>query len=282
VLVGAALFEATPTEGVSFVLDLTELKRAERVAQESTQRYRDVQMRLSDANRVASIGQLSASIAHELNQPLSGIIMNATTSLSMLDADPPNLGGVRAITQRTLRDGNRASEVVQRLRAMFARKQPEKESIDLNETAREVLVLASNELRVCQVILRTEFDTDLPLVSAARVQIQQVILNLILNAADAMKLVDDRPRNLLIVTTREDANVVRLSVRDSGHGIDQQNLEKVFDAFYTTKTHGMGVGLSISRSIIESHNGRLWATPNDGPGATFSFTIPCSCESGAG
>jgi signal transduction histidine kinase len=165
---------------------------------------------------------------------------------------------------------------------MFARKQPEKESIDLNETAREVLVLASNELQVCQVILRTEFDTDLPLVSAARVQIQQVILNLILNAADAMKSVDDRSRNLLIVTTREDANGVRLSVRDSGHGIDQQNLEKVFDAFYTTKTHGMGVGLSISRSIIESHNGRLWATPNDGPGATFSFTIPCSCESGSG
>jgi PAS domain S-box-containing protein len=282
VLVGAALFEGTPTEGVSFVLDLTELKRAERVAQESTQRYREVQIRLSDANRVASIGQLSASIAHELNQPLSGIIMNATTSLSMLAADPPNLDGVRAITQRTLRDGNRASEVVQRLRAMFARKQLEKESVDLNETAREVLVLSSNELQVCHVILRTDFDTGLPPVSADRVQIQQVILNLILNAADAMKAVHDRPRNLLIVTAREEAKWVRLSVSDSGHGIDPQNLEKVFDAFYTTKTHGMGVGLSISRSIIESHKGRLWATTNDGPGATFSFSIPCGTESASG
>ena len=279
VLVRSALFEGTPTEGVSFVLDLTELKRAERAAQESAQRYRDVEIRLSDANRVASIGQLSASIAHELNQPLSGIITNATTCLSMLAADPPNLGGVRAITQRTLRDGNRASEVVQRLRAMFARKQPEKEPVDLNETAREVLVLSSNELQVRQVILRTDFDTSLPLVRADRVQIQQVILNLILNAADAMRAVDDRSRNLLIVTAREDENWVRLSVRDSGHGIDPQNLERVFDAFYTTKTHGMGVGLAISRSIIESHKGRLWGTANDGPGATFSFSIPCGTPS---
>jgi signal transduction histidine kinase len=159
---------------------------------------------------------------------------------------------------------------------MFARHQPTNESVDVNEAAREVLALTSSELQVCRVSLRTDFDTSLPPVSADRVQLQQVILNLILNAADAMRAVDDRPRNLLIVTAREEANWVRLSVSDSGHGLDPQTLAKLFDAFYTTKTHGMGVGLSISRSIIESHKGRLWATANDGPGATFSFSIPYS------
>ena len=137
-----------------------------------------------------------------------------------------------------------------------------------------MLALTSSELQVCRVILRTDFDTGLPLVSADRVQLQQVILNLILNAADAMRAVEERPRNLLIVTAREGTNRARLSVSDSGHGIDPQNLERLFDAFYTTKTHGMGVGLSISRSIIENHKGRLWATANDRPGATFSFRSP--------
>ena len=230
---------------------------------------------LTHVERVMTLGALTASIAHEVNQPLSGIIINATTCLSMLAADPPNLDGARATVQRTLHDGNRASEVIQRLRAMFARKHPANESVDLNEAAREVLALSSNELQVCRVILRTDFEADLPPVSADRIQIQQVILNLILNAADAMKAVDDRPRNLLIVTAREDANGVRLSVCDSGAGIDPQHLDKLFDAFFTTKPQGMGVGLSISRSIIESHNGRLWATANDGPGATFSLSIPC-------
>jgi signal transduction histidine kinase len=234
---------------------------------------------LIHVERVMTLGALTASIAHEVNQPLSGIITNATTCLSMLAADPPNLDGARATLQRTLRDGNRASNVIQRLRAMFARKQPETESVDLNEAAREVLALSSSELQVCRVILKSDFDMGLPLVRADRVQIQQVILNLILNAAEAMSAVDDRPRNLLIVTAREDANWVRLSVRDSGHGIDPHKLEKLFDAFFTTKTQGMGVGLSISRSIIESHQGRLWATANDGPGATFSFSIPCRSES---
>ena len=260
---------------VGAVQDVTESKLAEEA-------LNSARAELTHVERVMTLGALTASIAHEVNQPLSGIITNATTCLSMLAADPPNLDGARATTERTLRDGNRAAEVIQRLRAMFAHKRPTNESVDLNEAACEVLALSSSELQVCRVTLRTDFDSGLPLVSADRVQIQQVILNLILNAADAMSEVCDRPRNLLIVTARQDASSVQLSVRDSGPGIDPQNLGRLFDAFYTTKTHGMGVGLSISRSIIESHKGRLWATANEGPGATFSFSIPCRSESAPG
>ena len=252
---------------IGAVQDVTASKFAEEA-------LRSARAELVHAERVMTLGALTASIAHEVNQPLAGIIANATTCLSMLGADRPNLDGARATTERTLRDGNRAAAVIQRLRAMFARHEPSNESVDLNEAARDVLALTSSELQVCRVIIRTDFDTGLPLVSADRVQLQQVILNLILNAADAMRAVEEHPRNLLIVTAREGTNWVRLSVSDSGHGIDPQNLERLFDAFYTTKTQGMGVGLSISRSIIENHKGRLWATANDGSGATFSFSIP--------
>jgi len=237
---------------------------------------------LAHVTRVMTLGALTASIAHEVNQPLSGIITNASTCLRMLATDPPNLDGARATAQRTLRDGNRASEVIQRLRAMFARGQPTTEKVDLNEAAREVLTLLSSELQGSRVILRTDFDASLPAATGDRVQLQQVILNLILNAADAMRAVDDRPRVIAVATARQDGDRVRLSVRDSGVGIDPQNFEKLFEAFYTTKSHGMGVGLSISRSIIESHDGRIWASANYGPGATFSFSIPCKAESAPG
>ena len=255
-------------EYIGAVQDIT----ARRLAEEALNKAR---AELAHAARVMTLGALTASIAHEVNQPLSGIITNASTCLRMLAADPPNLDGARTTAQRTLRDGNRASEVIQRLRSLFARKQPKTELVDLNDAAREVLALSWRELQLGHVILRTEFDEGLPTVRGDRVQLQQVILNLILNAADAMRTVDDRPRDLLVATSRDDANQVRLSVCDVGVGIDPQNLEKLFDAFYTTKSHGMGVGLSISRSIIESHEGRLWASANDGPGATFSFSIPC-------
>ncbi len=178
--------------------------------------------------------------------------------------------------QRSLRDGNRAAEVVQRLRALFARKQPEAAAVDLNDAAREVIALSAGELHQHRVVVHTEFEAALPAAWGDRVQLQQVILNLILNAADAMRAVDDRPRNLLIVTECEDEKRVRLTVRDSGVGIDPQHQEKLFQAFYTTKSHGMGVGLSISRSIIESHDGRFWASANPEYGATFSFSIPAS------
>jgi PAS domain S-box-containing protein len=251
--------------------DVTERKLAE-------QALNRARTELTHVSRIMTLGALTASIAHEVNQPLSGIITNATTCLRMLAADPPNIDGARATAQRTLRDGNRASEVIQRLRTLFSHKQPKYELVDLNDAAREVLALSTSELQRGHVTLRTDFDDGLPAVNGDRVQLQQVLLNLILNAADSMREVNHRPRDLLIATAREDSNRVRLSVRDSGVGIDPQSLEKIFDAFYTTKTAGMGIGLSISRSIIQSHQGRLWATPNDGPGATFSFCIPCGSE----
>ena len=230
---------------------------------------------LAHVGRVMTLGALTASIAHEVNQPLSGIITNASTCLRMLATEPPNLEGARATAQRTIRDGKRASEVLQRLRAMFARRQPVMEPVDLNEAAREVLALTASELQGSRVILRTELGERLPAIRGDRVQLQQVMLNLILNAADAMKDIYDRPRNLLLATAREAVDRVRLSVRDSGIGLDPRTVDRLFEAFYTTKTHGMGVGLSISRSIIESHEGRLWAAANEGPGATFSFSLPC-------
>ncbi len=243
-----------------------------KVAEEALGRARS---ELAHAARVMTLGALTASIAHEVNQPLSGIITNASTCLRMLAADPPNIDGVRTVTQRTLRDGNRASEVIQRLRTLFIRKQSKIEPVDLNDAAREVLTLSSGELQIHRVILQNEFDERLPAVPGDRVQLQQVILNLVLNATDAMRGVEDRPRQLLVETALEAENRIRLSVRDSGVGVDPRNLDKLFDAFYTTKSDGMGIGLAISRSIIESHAGKLWAHANEGPGATFSFSIPC-------
>ena len=173
-----------------------------------------------------------------------------------------------------IRDGNRAADVIKRLRALFSNTGVATESVDLNEAAREVLALSSSDLQRGGVLVRAELAEKLPKVTGDRVQLQQVMLNLVLNASQAMNPVDDRPRQLVIRTARDDADRVRLTVQDAGVGLDMSNLERLFDAFYTTKSDGMGIGLSISRSIVESHRGRLWAEPNDGPGATFSFSIP--------
>jgi signal transduction histidine kinase len=216
---------------------------------------------------------LTASIAHEVNQPLSGIITNANTCLRMLAADPPNINGARETARRAIRDGNRASDVITRLRALFTKKATASETVDLNEAAREVIALSLSELQRGRVILRAELAEDLPPISGDRVQLQQVILNLLLNAADAMSGVEDRPRQALIKTLRE-GDRVRLAVQDTGVGIEPSSVEELFEAFYTTKSGGMGIGLSVSRSIIESHRGQLEAVPNEGPGATFWFSIP--------
>jgi PAS domain S-box-containing protein len=243
---------------------------AEKLAAQDLNRARS---ELAHLSRVMTLGTLTASIAHEINQPLAGIVMNVNTCLSMLAADPPNLDGARATAQRTLRDSNRASEVIKRLRTLFSRNEPKSEPVDLNDAAREVLNLASTELQGQGVTVRTEFAESLPVVKGDRVQLQQVILNLVLNAADAMSEVADRPR-VLIVTSTYGPDSVQCSVSDTGVGVDEKNLEKLFEAFHTTKSHGMGVGLSISQTIIENHEGRLWASPNQGPGATFSFSVP--------
>ena len=274
VLIGAALFEGAQTEGVSFVLDLSDRVAAEAAAKDSLRRYHDAQLRLADANRVASIGQLSASIAHELNQPLSGIMTNASTCLRMLAAEPPAVDGAVETARRTIRDANRASEVIKRLRSLFSRKETSNERVDLNEAAGEVVALATNALVRNRVTLKCDFAADLPQVTGDRVQLQQVILNLLTNASDAMGALEPgRPRQLLIRTWHEDGNVC-LSVRDTGIGLDPEMLERYFEAFYTTKAEGMGVGLSVSRSIIERHHGRLRAQANEDGGATFAFVIP--------
>ena len=282
VLVGAAIFDGVPDEGVAFVVDLTDLKRAEEAARDSERRFHEVHVELAHANRIASVGQLSASIAHEVNQPLTGIITNANTCLRMLTADPANVEGAQETARRTIRDANRASEVVSRLRAMLAKKPPAStDAVDLNDAVREVIALSSGSLQKSRVILRLHCSENLPLVRGHRVPLQQVMLNLILNASDAMSSIDGRPRELIVTTENDqEDDSVRIAVRDSGTGFDPGTAEKMFSAFYTTKSQGMGMGLSISRSIVESHNGRLWATLNDGPGATFCFSIPL--RSGAG
>ena len=247
--------------------DVTDRKLAE-------ERLDRARRELAHVSRITALSALTASIAHEVNQPLAGIIANASTCLRLLAADPPNTEGAQATAQRTIRDANRASEVIKRLRALFSRRPPANEPLDLNDATREVLTLASSELEGARVVLQTDLDANLPTIVGDRVQLQQVILNLVLNAADAMSMVDDRPRELLISTVRDGDDQVRLSVRDAGVGAKAEQLAQIFDAFYTTKPEGMGVGLSISRSIIEFHGGHISAASNEGAGLTFSFSVP--------
>ena len=275
VLIGVATFEETGNHGVAFVLDLTERKRTQDALNRAG-------AELARVSRVTALSALTASIAHEVNQPLSGIVTNASTCLRMLDATPPDIDGARETARRTIRDANRASDVITRLRALFSKREFTLESLDLNEAAREVVALSSNDLQRNGIILQSELAADLPVVTGDRIQLQQVILNLLRNASDAMADVQDRPRQLLIKTEREEhGDHVRLTVRDAGVGLSPQSLGSLFDAFHTTKSGGMGIGLFVSRSIIERHNGRLWAEPNHGaPGATFSFSIPRGAEHG--
>jgi PAS domain S-box-containing protein len=258
-----------------FLMALSEDITQRKLSEEALAKARS---ELANVARMTSLGVLTASIAHEVNQPLSGIITNASTCLRMLSADPPNVDGARETARRTIRDGNRASDVITRLRTLYSKKEPSPEPMDLNEATREVTALSLSEIQRVGVILRWELADDLPPVVGDRIQLQQVIFNLIRNAVDAMSTIDDRPRELLIRTQRDEGNQVRLSVKDSGAGVTPQAAEKIFDSFYTTKTDGMGIGLSVSRSIIDAHQGRLWAALNDGPGCTFSFVIPCSPE----
>jgi signal transduction histidine kinase len=217
---------------------------------------------------------LSASIAHELNQPLSGIVANASTCVRRLRSEPPNVDGAADVAQRLIRDANRASEVIARVRSLFGRRETVIESIDVNEAAREVIALSSSALEHDNVALRCDLAEDLPLVAGDRIQIQQVIMNLLRNAVDAMKAGDNGLHTMALRTDREEGGQVRLSVQDTGVGLDPQRMDSLFEAFHSTKSGGMGIGLSISRSIIERHHGRLWAEPNEGPGATFAFSIP--------
>jgi PAS domain S-box-containing protein len=266
----ATATESGEMEYTGAIQDVTEA----RVAEETLGKLRS---ELAHVARVTTLGALTASIAHEVNQPLAGIVTNASTCLRMLAADPPNIEGARETARRTIRDGERASEVIARLRALFTKKTTTTGSIDLNEATREVVALSMSELQRQRVAMRLELADDLPPVKGDRVQLQQVILNLLLNASDAMSTVEDRRRELALATSSDGADV-HLSVRDTGIGFDAGDPDKLFEAFYTTKSSGMGIGLSVSRSIMELHGGRLLATRNHGPGATFSFSIPCEAQ----
>jgi PAS domain S-box-containing protein len=248
---------------------------ARRLSEEAHDKARS---ELAHVARIVSLGTLAAAIAHEINQPLSGIVTNASSSQLMLTASPPDIDGALEAAHRTIRDADRASEVITRLRALFSRKRSATESVDLSKVTREVIALCLTGLQRNNVIVRAELADDLPPVTGDPIQLQQVILNLVRNGSDAMSTVRDRPRRLVITTDRDGKDRVRLSVKDVGIGFEPQAVHRLFDGFYTTKDDGMGIGLSVSKSIIESHNGRLWAVNNGGPGSTFSFSIPCKDE----
>ncbi len=236
--------------------------------------YYKAHSELAHVGRVTAMGELTASLAHEINQPITGIVTNGNACVRWLAADPPNLDEAREAARRIVRDGKRAGDMVARIRALATKTAPIKIQLDMNQTIQEVVALARDEMRTNDVILRMELANDLSAVLGDRVQLQQVLLNLIMNGVEAMSTFRDRQRELVIRTQNDKAGQVQVTVQDSGIGLDTQSMEKIFEAFYTTKQGGMGMGLSISRSIVQNHGGRLWAVANEGPGATFQFTVP--------
>jgi PAS domain S-box-containing protein len=273
VLIGAAMFERRSSEGVGFVLDLTVRKRAEAEARESERRYREVQMELAHANRVATMGQLSASIAHEINQPIGAAVTYTDAALRWLGADPPNLEEVRKALGLILESTVRAGEVMDRIRALVKKAPPQKDSLEINEVILEVIALTSREMEKNGISAQAQLAESLPAIQGDRVQLQQVIVNLLMNAIEAMSGMSEGPRELLISTANSDPGVL-VSVRDSGPGLTPESVERLFESFYTTKPRGLGMGLSICRSIVEAHDGRLWASANLPRGASFQFALP--------
>ena len=254
--------------------DIEDLRRAEEELRRREGRLRDAQMELAHANRVTTTGQLAASIAHEVSQPISAALTNANAARRWLDSAPPDLDEVRQALIRISRDGRRASKTIDRIRALVRKAPPKDDQLDINEVMREVIALTRGELRSSRTSLRTQLSDGLPVIPGDRIQLQQVMLNLILNALEAMSGSSETPRELLIRTEQDGPARVLVAVRDTGPGLEPENLDRLFDAFYTTKPDGMGMGLSICRSIIEAHGGRVWATPNLPQGAAFQFTLP--------
>jgi PAS domain S-box-containing protein len=298
VLLGAAMFEGSGNEGVAFVLDLSEQKRAEDERKRAEEGLQKAHAELAHVARVTTLGELTATIAHEINQPLAAVVTNANASLRWLAGDSPNLDETRAAIRRIIRDGNRADEIIGRIRALAKKAPPQKDWLDLNETIGEVIAMARSEVQRNRVSLQTKLANDLPLILGDRIQLQQVILNLLINAIEAMSGIGEGPRELWVSSQKaseipgeseEDTfqnkalaeaqfTHVLIAVRDSGPGLDPKGLDRLFDAFYTTKPKGLGMGLRISRSIIEAHGGRLWAKANASRGAIFQFALPIRDE----
>jgi PAS domain S-box-containing protein len=266
VLVGATAFGGGQDEGVAFVLDLTERKRVEGA-------LRDTQANLAHVVRITTLGELTASIAHEVNQPLAAVVANAEACLRWLDRGP-DLDAARRSVEWIINDGNRASEVIRRVRALAKKTDIEKEPLDVNDIVREVIELVQRELISHRASLRTELASNLPTILGDRVQLQQVMINLVMNGIEAMQSVTDRRRELVIRSCQDETQQVLVSLTDCGVGISAENANRLFNAFFTTKSSGMGMGLSICRSIVEAHGGRLSASGNEGPGATFQFVLP--------
>lgn len=276
VLLGLAAFDGGRREGFAFAVDLTERRRAEAEARESEQRYREVQATLAHAVRITTMGQITASIAHEVSQPVSGAITNAHTALRWLSAAVPDTDEAVQALKRIIRDGSRAREVIERVRALSRKAPPRKDLVDINGALQEVIELTGGEAAKNDVSVRSVLAEDLPSVLGDRVQLQQVILNLIVNAIESMNGSNNDPRELLISTAKEDPDGVFVAVQDSGPGLAESTIDHLFDPFHTTKPDGLGLGLSICRSIIEAHGGRLWASANVPRGAIFQFAIPAA------
>jgi C4-dicarboxylate-specific signal transduction histidine kinase len=251
-------------------IDIEDRKRAE-------DGLRKAQSELAHANRVTTMGELSASLAHEINQPISGAIVNASTCLRRLDREPPDLEGARTAATRIIRDANRAAEIINRVKLFFRKGVVTKESVDVNEVIRDMEILLRNEAIQHSVSVQTKLAANLPLIAADRVQLQQVLMNLMINGIEAMKSVDGQ-RQLTLGTQSDSNEQLLISVEDTGIGLPLNQVDQMFNAFFTTKEHGTGMGLRISQTIIEAHGGRLWATDNHPRGASFHFTLAVSAN----
>jgi PAS domain S-box-containing protein len=262
-------WRAVPNEGRIYAVgrDVTELRDAE-------EQLRASRRELARVSQQTAVGVATASIAHEINQPLAAIVANANAGLRWLDRPVPNIAEVRAVLERIVRDGHHTNEVISGIRDMFGKGRLERAFLNLNTLIEEVLALMRRELESHQVLLRTQMADGLPDVLVERVQLQQVLVNLITNAVDAMSSEPGRTRQLTITSELHNAREVRISVQDSGSGIDPSHIDQIFQAFFTTKPHGMGMGLSICRSIVEAHGGSLWAVPRSPHGTTFYLQLP--------
>jgi len=271
--------DGQPEQLLSVSRDITEHKQAEAEARESEQRYRQVQSDLTHVNRVATMGQLTASIAHEVGQPIAGVVSSGFAARRWLAGETPNQDAALRAIERVISDGTRAMDIIGRIRDMIKKGPPKRDNFDINKAIQDLIALAYAQAHQNGVSIKTEFADSLPLVHGDRVQLQQVILNLIINAIEAMSGLAEGAREVLVSTRQSDQNAILVAVQDSGPGLDLANADRVFEAFYTTKSSGMGMGLSISRSIIDDHGGRLWASANEPRGVIFQFTLPAHSDS---